>query len=123
MFPKIAVVKKAVQSLYDATATVSTWKKEKDASNITREKLQQLGETRCRVVYRSVPAVQGNDMADLLPVEISMNYDAEALNIPPGSRIHIKWDDGREEDFQNSSFPAVYLHHGSVQLERVGRRP
>ena len=42
MFPKIAVVKKAVQSLYDATATVSTWKKEKDASNITREKLQQL---------------------------------------------------------------------------------
>ncbi len=123
MFPKIAVVKKAVQSLYDATATVSTWEKVKDASNITREKLQKLGETRCRVVYRSVPAAQGNDTADLLPVEISMNYDAEALTIPSGSRIHIKWDDGREEDFQNSSFPAVYPHHGSVQLERVERRP
>ena len=123
MFPKIAVVKKAVQGLYDATATVSTWGKVKDASNITREKLQQVGEVRCRVVYRSVPAAQGNDTADLLPVEISMNYDAEALKIPPGSQIHIKWDDGREEDFQNSSFPAVYSHHGSVQLERVEKRP
>lgn len=123
MFPKIAVVKKAVQGLYDATATVSTWEKVKDASNITREKLQQVGEVRCRVVYRSVPAAQGNDTADLLPVEISMNYDAEALKISPGSQIHIKWDDGREEDFQNSSFPAVYSHHGSVQLERVGKRP
>lgn len=123
MFPKIAVVKKAIQGLYDATATVSTWGKVKDASNITREKLQQVGEVRCRVVYRSVPAAQGNDTADLLPVEISMNYDAEALKIPPGSQIHIKWDDGREEDFQNSSFPAVYSHHGSVQLERVEKRP
>lgn len=123
MFPEIALVKAAVKNLDNATATISTREKVKDANNITRTKLVEAGSIRCRISYSSVPVVSDSDTVDQLTTQVKMNYDPADMTIAPGSSIHVKWDDGKEEDFQNSSYPAVYTHHAELSLERVKKQP
>lgn len=123
MFPKIPLVKTAIQGLNNATATVSTRQTVKDENNITRTKLVAAGSIRCRISYSSVPVIADSDTVDVMTAQVKMNYDPADMTIAPGSYVHVKWDDGKEEDFQNSSLPAIYTHHAELSLERVNKKP
>ena len=120
MFPKIPLVKSAIESLYDATATVRTYQ----TAVIKRQTLTELARgIRCRIGYQSLPEATGKDTADTQVTIIKMFYDGSAVAIPTGAVIDVAWDDGRTDTFENASVPAVYSHHAEVTLKRVRDKP
>ena len=119
MFPKIPLVKSAIESLYDATATVRTYQIAV-TKGIKRQTLTELARgIRCRIGYQSLPEATGKDTADTQVTIIKMFYDGTAVTIPAGA----VWDDGRKDTFENASVPAVYAHHAEVTLKRVRDKP
>lgn len=123
MFPKIPLVKSAIESLYDATATVRTYQTAV-TKGIKRQTLTELVRgIRCRIGYQSLPEATGKDTADTQVTIIKMFYDGTAVTIPAGAVIDIVWDDGRADTFENASVPAVYTHHAEVTLKRVRDKP
>lgn len=122
MFPKIPLVKSAIESLYDATATVRTYQTAV-TKGIKRQTLTELARgIRCRIGYQSLPATS-KDTADTQVTVIKMFYDGSAVAIPTGAVIDVVWDDGRADTFENASVPAVYSHHAEVTLKRVRDKP
>lgn len=123
MFPKIALVKQAIENLYDATATIRTYQTA-TTKGIRRQALTELAkEVRCRIGYQSLPEATSKDTADTQVTIIKMFYDGEAVAIPAGAVIDVVWDDGRADTFENASVPAVYSHHAEVILKRVRDKP
>ena len=123
MFPKIPLVKEAIESLYDATATVRTYQTTV-TKGVKRQTLTELAkDLRCRIGYQSLPEATGKDTADTQVTIIKMFYDGAAVTIPAGAVIDIVWDDGRTDTFENASVPAVYTHHAEVTLRRVRDKP
>lgn len=123
MFPKIAVVKQAIENLYDATATIKTYQTA-TTNGIRRQTLTELANgIRCRIGYQSLPEATSKDTADTQVTIIKMFYDGAAVTIPTGAVIDIVWDDGRSDTFENASVPAVYSHHAEVTLKRVRDKP
>lgn len=123
MFPKIPLVKSAIESLYDATATVRTYQIAV-TKGIKRQTLTELARgIRCRIGYQSLPEATSKDTADTQVTVIKMFYDGSAATIPPGAVIDVIWDDGRKDTFENASVPAVYAHHAEVTLKRVRDKP
>ena len=123
MFPKIPLVKSAIESLYDATATVRTYQTAV-TKGIKHQTLTELASGfRCRIGYQSLPEATGKDTADTQVTIIKMFYDGDAVTIPAGAVITIVWDDCRTDTFENASVPAVYTHHAEVTLKRVRDKP
>lgn len=123
MFPKIPLVKEAIGSLYDATATVRTYQTAV-TKGVKRQTLTELAKgIRCRIGDQSLPEATGKDTADTQVTIIKMFYDGSAVTIPAGAVIDIVWDDGRADTFENASVPAVYTHHAEVTLKRVRDKP
>jgi hypothetical protein len=120
MLPKIALVKSAIESLYDASADIYTYQPTVGDDGISRDspKIFKSG-IRCRINFQSVPATKDTDTADMLTVMITMYYDGSAVSIPTGSLIKVTWDDGRTDEFKNAGYQAVYVNHSEIQLERV----
>lgn len=123
MFPKIPMVTSAIESLYDATATVRTYQTAV-TKGIKRQTLTELARgIRCRIGYQSLPEATSKDTADTQVTVIKMFYDGSAVAIPTGAVIDVVWDDGRADTFENASVPAVYSHHAEVTLKRVRDKP
>lgn len=123
MFPKIPLVKSAIESLYDATATVRTYQIAV-TKGIKRQTLTELVRgIRCRIGYQSLPEATSKDTADTQVTVIKMFYDGSTVAIPTGAVIDVVWDDGRADTFENASVPAVYSHHAEVTLKRVRDKP
>ena len=123
MFPKIPLVISAIESLYDATATVRTYQTAV-TKGIKRQTLTELARgIRCRIGYQSLPEATSKDTADTQVNVIKMFYDGSAVAIPTGAVIDVVWDDGRADTFENASVPAVYSHHAEVTLKRVRDKP
>lgn len=123
MFPKIPLVKSAIESLYDATATIRTYQTA-TTKGIRRQALTELAKgIRCRIGYQSLPEATSKDTADAQVTIIKMFYDGSAVTIPTGAVIDVLWDDGRADTFENASVPAVYSHHAEVTLKRVRDKP
>lgn len=123
MFPKIPMVTSAIESLYDATATVRTYQIAV-TKGIKRQTLTELARgIRCRIGYQSLPEATSKDTADTQVTVIKMFYDGSAVAIPTGAVIDVVWDDGRADTFENASVPAVYSHHAEVTLKRVRDKP
>lgn len=125
MFPALSVVKKTIEAMYDATAYIYIDNPATDKNNITVHALTKLlGTVRCRISYKRILPVITADTADSDIQKIMMIYSSSAdIQIPDGSKIVIKWDDGRTDTFQNSSLPKVYQYTAQVSLERAAVHP
>ena len=124
MFPKIAMVRTALESLYDAKAAVYTYTCTIDAHHITTQKLTKLiSDLPCRISYQRNEAAQTTDTVDTQDMMITMIYSDTSIAIPAGSQIMVTWDDGRTDAFENASVPSVYTHHAEVRLGREKDKP
>ncbi len=123
MFPQIALVKSAIESLYDASAKVYSFEPVLLASGATDSVETYKGLIRCRVSYKSINQTQTTDTVDTQQQAIKMYYAGAALTITPGSKIVITWDDGRTATFHNASLPQVYPHHAELTLELEETKP
>lgn len=124
MFPKIPVVKTAVERFFNATASIYIKDAAKDAYGITRHQNKEYGNIRCRVSYGGgISAPESADTVDVVHDSITMIYDGSLIDVPTGSKVDVVWDDGRTSSFENTSWPKVYSHHAEMTLKRAEVHP
>ena len=122
MLPKIPLVRRAVERLYDGIATVEEVRKEKNAKNITS--LVWVVVTQdlpCRVSYKTLAPAGRSDTVDSIAQAITL-FTAPEIDIKPGSRVTVT-QRGRTMRFACSGIPAVYDSHQEIPLVRFEEHP
>lgn len=122
MLPKISLVKRAVEHLYDGRMTVEEARKEKNAKNITALVWNAVvGDVPCRVSYKTITPAGRSDTVDSTAQTITL-FTAPAIDIKPGSRIVVT-QRGRTMRFSCAGIPAVYESHQEIPLTRWEEHP
>ena len=109
--------RKAVESTYSGTLTVTEMKKDRDA----RSKLTKTGpvvvleDQPCRLSFETLrPAVQTDTAAAV--TQITKLFVSPDVVIRPGSKITVT-QDNVTTDYTRSGVPAVYPTHQEIVLE------
>ena len=122
MLPKIPLVRRAVERLYDGRATVEEARKEKNAKNITALVWSAVAQdVPCRVSYKTLAPVGRSDTVDSIAQAITLST-APDIDIKPGSRVTVT-QRGRTMHFSCSGIPAVYDSHQEIPLVRAEEHP
>ena len=122
MLPKIPLVRRAVERLYDGRATVEEARKEKNAKNITALVWSVVArDVPCRVSYKTVAPAGRSDTVDSIAQAITL-FTAPEIDIKPGSRVMVT-QRGRTMRFACSGIPAVYDSHQEIPLVRFEEHP
>lgn len=122
MLPKIPLVRRAVERLYDGRATVEEARKEKNAKNITALIWSAVAQdVPCRVSYKTVAPAGRSDTVDSIAQVITL-FTAPDIDIKPGSRVTVT-QRGRTMRFSCSGIPAVYDSHQEIPLIRAEEHP
>ena len=122
MLPKIPLVRRAVERLYDGRATVEEARKEKNAKNITALVWSAVAQkVPCRVSYKTVAPAGRSDTVDSIAQTITL-FTAPNIDIKPGSRVTVV-QRGRTMRFSCSGIPAVYDSHQEIPLVRIEEHP
>lgn len=115
MLPKIPLVRRAVERLYDGRATVEEARKEKNAKNITALVWSAVARNvPCRVSYKTLAPAGRSDTVDSIAQVITL-FTAPDIDIKPGSRVTVT-QRGRTMRFACSGIPAVYDSHQEIPL-------
>nr|DAV45982.1 MAG TPA: head closure knob [Caudoviricetes sp.]DAX27919.1 MAG TPA: head closure knob [Caudoviricetes sp.] len=121
MLPKIPLVRRAVERLYDGVAMVEEVRKEKNAKNITASVwVSSAQNVPCRVSYKTIAPAGRSDTVDSITQSITL-FTAPEVEIKPGSRITVT-QRGRTMRFACSGIPAVYDSHQEIPLVRWEER-
>lgn len=121
MLPKIPLVRRAVERLYDGVAMVEEVRKEKNAKNITASVwVLSAQNVPCRVSYKTIAPAGRSDTVDSITQSITL-FTAPEVEIKPGSRITVT-QRGRTMRFACSGIPAVYDSHQEIPLVRWEER-
>ena len=122
MLPKIPLVRRAVERLYDGIATVEEARKEKNAKNITSLVwVVVTQDVPCRVSYKTLAPTGRSDTVDSIAQMITL-FTAPDIEIKPGSRVTVV-QRGRTMRFACSGIPAVYDSHQEIPLVRWEEHP
>lgn len=122
MFPKIPMVRSAVERLYDGIATIEEARKRKNEKNVTVSVWAVVAEEiPCRVSYKTLSAAEKSDTADTIAMAITL-FTAPDIDVKPGSRITVR-QRGREMKFSSSGIPAVYDSHQEIPMTRREEHP
>lgn len=122
MLPKIPLVRRAVERLYDGRATVEEARKEKNAKNITALVWSAVAQdVPCRVSYKTLAPAGRSDTVDSIAQAITL-FTAPDIDIKPGSRVTVT-QRGRAMRFSCSGVPAVYDSHQEIPLVRWEEHP
>lgn len=116
MLPKAALVRKAIESLYDGVASITTQSQTVDpATGRVKSTDVTVTGVACRISYKNVnPASDGGGIAAAgQTVTLFTNPD---IVIQAGSDITVDHR-GRKLQFRAAGVPAVYDSHQEVPLE------
>lgn len=122
MLPKISLVRRAVESLYDGRATVEEVRKEKNAKNITTSVwVTVMQDVPCRVSYKTLAPASRSDTVDSIIQAITL-FAAPNIDIKAGSRITVV-QRGRTMKYACAGIPAIYDSHQEIPLVRWEEHP
>ena len=122
MLPKIPLVRRAIERLYDGRATVEEARKEKNAKNITALVWSAVArDVPCRVSYKTLAPAGRSDTVDSIAQAITL-FTAPDIDIKPGSRVTVT-QRGRTMRFSCSGIPSVYDSHQEIPLVRWEEHP
>ncbi len=113
---KIKKAKKAVESLYDDTCTIYTYKQIKNAkTGVTEQQKDVYAENiPCRISFSNFPSTSDDEQAKITQgVKLFINPE---IKIPAGSFITIT----RQKTMTNyacTGQPAIYKTHQEINLE------
>ena len=116
MLPKAALVRKAIESLYDGVASITTQSQTVDpvTGRVKSHDVTITG-VACRISYKSVnPASDGGGVV-ATGQTVTLFTDPD-ITIKAGSDITVKHR-GRTLQFRAAGMPAVYDSHQEVPLE------
>jgi hypothetical protein len=125
MLSKNSLVKSAIESLYDASFTVTTYEKVTDevTHQTAMKRIASSDSYPCRVNVEDMPPVSISGVSPGVITQRITLLAPENVKIPHGSLIRVKASDGNETIYQASGVPAVYLHHQEVELSLYEAHP
>lgn len=115
--PARLTARKAIESTYDGTATVTEYQKVTDnRSKLTTSKPVIVLENQpCRLSFKNVQTAEGTNTASAVAQTIEL-FISPDITIKPGSMITIT-QAGVTRDYTYSGTPAVYDTHQEIMLE------
>lgn len=129
MFPKIEMVRRAIESLYDhvIVSGYAYTQEEDEITGITETKKSPLAvdETPCRLDVSSndrPPADFSGAQPGEIAQEITLILNPD-VTVPVGSTLTIRSLDGAERLYEAASIPTVYPHHQEISLKLKEKRP
>ncbi len=129
MFPKIEMVRKALENLYD-DVIVSGHTYEKIADEITGITEIQ----KCPLAIDGTPCRLNVSSSDRNPVgysgaqpgttaqEITLYLNPD-IPVKPGTTLVVRTSDGTERTYEAASVPVIYSHHQEISLKLMEKRP
>ena len=119
MFSKTKVVKarKALESLYDGTCTITEYKKVKKENKSTGFVESVVVENQpCRISFNTISNTTSTETGASALVSVVKLFIAPEINVKPGSKITVT-QNNVTTDYQNSGQPAYYNTHQEIILE------
>lgn len=117
MVKDLTVYKKAVQSLWEGTATVTVREGMLDERTGRTEPVERVtaSELPCRISFSAVKTTEPTEEAARVPQAVKLYIDP-SVDIPEGSKITVT-QKGVTADYERSGKAAVYTCHQEVPLE------
>lgn len=123
MFQKNEMVKarKAVESMYSGTCTVTEHQKVKNTDKSTGFKdVVVLEDQPCRLSFKTISQTDPKETGASAMVQVIKLFIAPEIALKPGSKITVTQNNVTTE-FKNSGKSAVYTTHQEVILELFDR--
>lgn len=120
MFPTnqmVSIKRKAIESLYQDTATITTAVKGQVDSKTGRviNGVKTSPEYPCRISYKTFPIADNpNGIAEFS--QLITLFIAPEVNIPAGSKVTVNHL-GKTLEFTSSGIPALYTDHQEIELK------
>ena len=109
--------RKAVESLYDGTATIIEHQKVKKENKSTGFKdVTVLEEQPCRLSYSTITDTSPNENESSSVVQVTKLFIAPEVIIKTGSKVIVTQHDVSTE-YKSSGQPAIYQTHQEIILE------
>lgn len=127
MFPKIALVRQGIESLYDSLCKIYRYEKKVDEAThetVTEPVLLVAEPVPCRVDISTSdmpPATYSGAEPGAMQQVITLFLKPE-IAIPPGCFIEVTGPNG-SNTYEASGKPVVYTHHQEVRLRLKEARP
>ncbi len=120
MLPKTALVRAALERLYDGQATIWTYQDgAADENGIVSAEPKKAGPYPCRVSYKNLTPAEEGDGLGTFSQSITLFISPDIV-IAAGSDIDVE-QRGRTLQFTAAGVPAVYDSHQEVPLRHRGK--
>ena len=119
MLSKIKMVKarKALETLYDGTCTITEHQKIKKENKSTGfQDVVVCENIPCRLSFKTINNTNQTDTAASAVVQITKVFLAPEIQVKPGSKLTITQNDVTTE-YKSSGEPAFYSTHQEIVLE------
>ena len=123
MFQTNQMVKarKAIESLYDGTCTITEHQKVKNEDKSTGFKdVVVLKDQLCRLSFKTISQTNPNENGAAAMVQVTKLFIAPEIQVKAGSKVTVT-QKGVTTEYKNSGVPAVYTTHQEIILELFDR--
>lgn len=119
MLSKIKMVKarKAIESLYDGTCTITEHQKVKKENKSTGfQDVVVLENEPCRLSFKTINNTNSTETGASAVVQIAKVFLAPEIKVKPGSKLSVT-QNGVTTEYKSSGEPAFYSTHQEIVLE------
>ena len=114
---KVVKARKAIESLYQGTCTVTEHQKVQKANKSTGfQDVVVLEDEPCRLSFRNITDTNQSDNAASAVVQVTVLFISPDVRIAPGSKITVT-QNNVTTDYQQSGIPAMYDTHQEIVLD------
>lgn len=114
---KVVKVRKAIESLYQGTCTVTEHQKVmKTNKSIGFNDVVVLEDQPCRLSFKNITDTDQSDNAASAVIQVIVLFIAPDVSIAPGSKITVT-QNGVTANYQQSGMPAMYDTHQEIILD------
>lgn len=114
---KVVKARKAIESLYQGTCTVTEHQKVTKANkSVGFKDVVILEKQPCRLSFKNITDTDQSDNAASAVVQVIVLFIAPDVSIAPGSKITVT-QNGVTTDYQQSGMPAMYDTHQEIILD------
>lgn len=113
--------RKAIESMYDGTCTITEYQKVKLPNKSTGFKdIVVLEDIPCRLSFKTITNTNQTETGVSAVVQVTKVFIAPEIQVKPGSKLTITQNDVTTE-YKSSGQPAIYTTHQEIELELFER--
>lgn len=118
---KMVKARKAIESMYDGTCTITEYQKVKNADKSTGFKdVVVLEGQPCRLSFKTINQTNPNENGAAAMTQVTKLFIAPEIQVKAGSKITVT-QNGVTTEYKNSGKPAVHTTHQEIVLDLFDR--